>query len=92
MGVVLKMCVKRSFERRLKRLPKYGGKKTYTFKVEDCDNRIYIKIYYEGLLSQKDIDNLYRTLYNLFKKDRLTFLGIREYKDNKEICITYIRN
>ena len=85
------MCIKRSFERRLKRLPKYGDKKNYTFKVEDYDSRVYVKLYYEDFPSQKDLDNLYHTLYNLFKKDRLTFLGIREYRENKEICITYTR-
>ena len=60
--------------------------------VSDNLNEIYVKMIYEGGVSVDNLNSLYTEVCDKLIDIGYKFYGIREYKDNHEVCVYYIHN
>lgn len=56
--------------------------------VED-DDYIYFKIYYTGNLPVEDKNEIFVSISSLPFNDDISFLGVREYLENHEMCFVF---
>jgi len=86
-------------EKALEKLPKYncilcGTEKyeqTYTTEIEHYDGIIYVKLYYEGEIAWSSTDSLFIYATEVLNKIDYRFQGITHYRDNREICLTFLK-
>jgi len=72
----------------------YISGKTYNvlYVVSDNLNEIYVKMIYDGGISVNNLNDLYTEVCDKLMDIGYKFYGIREYKDNHEVCIYYTHN
>lgn len=62
-----------------------------SFVVSDNLHEIYIKMIYEGEASVNNLNDLFTEVHDKLYDIGYNFYGIREYKDNHEVCVYYNR-
>lgn len=67
--------------------------KDYSVSVVVSDNlqEVYVKMIYEGLASVNNLNDLFTEVHDKLFDIGYKFYGIREYKDNHEVCVYYTR-
>ena len=59
--------------------------------VSDNLEEVYVKMIYEGDVGVDTLNSLYTDVYDKLMPIGMRFYGIREYKDNHEVCVYYNR-
>lgn len=67
--------------------------KDYSVSVVVSDNihEVYVKMIYEGSASVNNLNDLFTEVHDKLFDIGYKFYGIREYKDNHEVCVYYTR-
>lgn len=70
---------------------KNGYEKNYDYQLGAYEDVVYVKLYYKGEVIYSNVEKLYTEAINWFLKLGYRFQGIREYRDNHEICLAFIK-
>ena len=69
-----------------------GGKDyNISIVVSDSLHEVYVKMIYDGVASVDNLNDLFVEVHDKLFDVGYRFYGIREYKDNHEVCVYYVR-